>query len=179
MIYVFLAEGFEEIEALATVDILRRSELDVATVGVGSKVVTGSHGIPVVCDVIDCEILPDQTASAVILPGGMPGTLNLEKYEKVQMFIDYAAKNNILIAAICAAPSILGHKGLLNKIEATCYTGFEEQLSGAKISKKNVCVCGNIITANGAGSAFDFSFAIADYFSCNTKKLKAAMKCAQ
>lgn len=178
MIYVFLAEGFEEIEALATVDILRRSELDVATVGVGNKVITGSHGIPVYCDVIDCEVLPDDTVQAVILPGGMPGTLNLEKSEKVQMFIDYAAEHNTLIAAICAAPSVLGHKGLLNGIEATCYTGFEEQLIGAKISKSPVCVSGNIITANGAGSALDFGFAIADYFSCNTKKLKAAMKCA-
>lgn len=178
MIYVFLAEGFEEIEALATVDILRRSELEVATVGVGNKVITGSHGIPVFCDVVDCEVLPDQTMSAVILPGGMPGTLNLEKSDKVQMFIDYAIENEKLVAAICAAPSILGHKGLLKNIEATCYTGFEEQLIGAKISKLPVCVSGNIITANGAGSAFYFGFAIADYFSCNTKKLKAAMKCA-
>lgn len=178
MIYVFLAEGFEEIEALATVDVLRRCELEVATVGVGNKVITGAHEIPVFCDVVDCEILPDQTMQAVILPGGMPGTLNLEKSEKVQMFIDYAANNNILIAAICAAPSILGHKGLLKGIEATCYTGFEEQLIGAKISNAPVCTYGSIITANGAGSALDFGFAIADYFSCNTKKLKAAMKCA-
>ena len=92
MIYVFLAEGFEECEALVPIDILRRASLDVKTVGVGSKTVTGSHGIPVVCDIDEANAVFD-SLEAVILPGGMPGTVNLEKSETVQKFIDFAAEN--------------------------------------------------------------------------------------
>ena len=113
MIYMFLAEGFEETEAIAPLDILRRAELEIATVGVGRKTVTGSHGISVVADVMDCEIMPDENCQGIILPGGMPGTLNLEKSETVGKFIEYAVKNNLVIGAICAAPSVLGHKGIL------------------------------------------------------------------
>ena len=120
MYYVFLAEGFEEVEALAPIDIMRRADIEVYTVGVGHKTVTGSHGIPVVADVIDCEIGPDSDCEGIILPGGMPGTLNLEKADTVQKFIDYCAENGKLLAAICAAPSVLGHKGLLNGKKAVC-----------------------------------------------------------
>lgn len=158
MVYVFLADGFEETEAIVPIDILRRGELEVATVGVTGQVVTSSHGVPVVCDVLACEILPDETCEAVILPGGMPGTLNLEKSEKVKEFILWAIENNVVIGAICAAPSILGHLGLLKDKQATCYMGFEEQLYGAKTLKAQVVKDGNIITACGAGAAFDFAF---------------------
>ena len=179
MVYVFLAEGFEEAEALVPVDILRRGEVEVATVGVTGKTVTGSHGIPVVCDVMACEIMPDETCEAVILPGGMPGTLNLEKSPTVQQFVDYANENDIVLGAICAAPSILGHKGILNGKKATCYMGFEEQLFGAEICEEPVCVDGKIITAFGAGAAFDFGFAILTAVTGNDKESKvnaAAMK---
>lgn len=158
MVYVFLADGFEETEAIVPIDILRRGELDVATVGVTGQVVTSSHGVPVVCDVLACEILPDETCEAVILPGGMPGTLNLEKSEKVKEFILWAIENKVVIGAICAAPSILGHMGLLKDKKATCYMGFEEQLYGAETLKEQVVKDGNIITACGAGAAFDFAF---------------------
>ena len=158
MVYVFLADGFEETEAIVPIDILRRGELDVATVGVTGQVVTSSHGVPVVCDVLACEILPDETCEAVILPGGMPGTLNLEKSEKVKEFILWAIENEVVIGAICAAPSILGHMGLLKDKKATCYMGFEEQLYGAETLKEQVVKDGNIITACGAGAAFDFAF---------------------
>ena len=164
MIYVFLAEGFEECEALAPVDILRRAGLDVKTVGVGSKTVTGSHGIPVVCDIDEANTVFD-SLEAVILPGGMPGTLNLEKSETVQKFIDFAANNNLLIGAICAAPSILGHKNLLNGKKATCFTGFEKDLLGATATNDPVTQDGNIITAYGAGAAFDFGFKLLEYLT--------------
>lgn len=156
MYFMFLAEGFEEIEALAVLDVLRRAEINVATVGVGSKVITGAHNIPVVADVMDCEIVPDDICEGIILPGGMPGTLNLEKSSCVQSFIDWAVENGKIIGAICAAPSILGHKGLLDGKKATCFDGFEGQLGDAIVSKEAVVTDGNIVTACGAGVALKF-----------------------
>ncbi|MBQ2676052.1 MAG: DJ-1/PfpI family protein [Clostridia bacterium] len=161
MIYVFLANGFEEIEALATIDILRRCEIDVTTVGVGSQDVRGAHGITVLSDTVDSLIVPTPDIDAIVLPGGMPGTLNLEKSKAVQGFIDYAISKNILVGAICAAPSILGHKGLLKGKKATCFPGFEEQLYDAQVVADGVVQDGNIITAKGAGCSFDFALAIA------------------
>ncbi len=163
MYYMFLAPGFEETEMIAPLDLIRRAEIEIYTVGVGSKVVTGSHGIPVVADVIDCEVGPDRDCEGIILPGGMPGTLNLEKAESVQKFIDYCAENNLLIAAICAAPSILGHKGLLEGKNAVCFPGFEEQLVGAKTSDAAVMTDGNIVTGCGMGAAVKFGLEIVKY----------------
>ncbi len=160
MIYVFLADGFEELEALAPVDILRRGNRDVVTVGVTGKTVTGSHNVPVVCDMTVDEIKIDGSVQAIILPGGMPGTLNLEKSGILQKIIEECSKTGRLICAICAAPSILGHKGLLNGKEATCYTGFEKDLEGATVKSQPVVRDGNIITAFGAGAAFQFGFEI-------------------
>ena len=127
MIYLFLANGFEEVEALTPLDYLRRCELPVKTVAVGNRLVTGSHKITVTADLLISEVRPED-AQMIILPGGMPGTLNLEQSAKVQEMIDYCAENGRWIAAICAAPSILGHKGLLHGKRATCYVGFEDQL---------------------------------------------------
>ena len=163
MIYVFLAQGFEECEALSPVDILRRANIPVKTVGVKSKTVIGAHNIPVVCDIEDSEISFDNL-EGIILPGGMPGTLNLEKSQTVQKAIDYANNNNLLLGAICAAPSILGHKGFLKGKKATCFTGFEKDLEDAIISQQPICRDGNIITAFGAGAALDFGFLIVSYF---------------
>ncbi len=163
MILVFLANGFEEIEALTPVDCLRRCEKEVRTVGVGNRVVVGSHGIKTVCDLDDFEVIPDKSIEMIILPGGMPGTLNLEKSETVQSMIDYCVENDLPIAAICAAPSILGHKGILKGKKATCYVGFEDQLIGAEVITDRPCVTdGNIITACGMGNALDFSCAIVE-----------------
>lgn len=177
MIYIFLAEGFEECEALAPIDILRRANIQIKTVGIGSKTVTGSHGIPVVCDLSDNELKTDNL-EGIILPGGMPGTINLENSDTVQFYLDYASKNSLLIAAICAAPSILGHKGLLEKKKATCFTGFEKDLIGAIVENKPVVTDGNIITAYGAGAAFDFGFSILSILKDNetAEKLKAQMR---
>ncbi|MCM1227378.1 MAG: DJ-1/PfpI family protein [Clostridium sp.] len=158
MIYVFLANGFEEVEALTPVDMLRRCELEVMTVGVGGKNIKGSHGITVAADIDTSEIKLDNDLDMIVLPGGMPGTLNLEKSADVQGAIDFCVGSNKYVAAICAAPSILGHKGLLEGKKATCYTGFEGELFGAEISGDPVCTDGNIVTSRGAGTAMEFSF---------------------
>ena len=179
MLYCFLAQGFEEVEAIAPIDMLRRAKLDVKTVGVGAKTITGSHGIPFVCDLTDGEIALDGALDGVILPGGMPGTLNLEKSETVQAALDYCNLNGKLICAICAAPSVLGHKGLLQNKEATAFPGFEADLLGAVLSDKYVVTDGNVITARGAGVALDFGFAIIAALrdKPTADKIKAAIQC--
>ena len=103
MVYVFLAEGFEEVEALTPVDVLRRCGVDVKTVGIGGKTITGSHKIPVTADLTENELTFDGL-EAVILPGGMPGTLNLEKNQTVQQYLSYANSKELFICAMCAAP---------------------------------------------------------------------------
>lgn len=159
MVYVFLADGFETIEALAVVDMLRRAKIDNETVGVTGKTVKSSHNIEVVAD-ITIDELNISNADAIVLPGGMPGTLNLEANGVVQSSIDYCVENKKYICAICAAPSILGHKGLLKCRNAICFPGFEEDLCGAIISEKYVVSDGNFITARGAGVAVDFGLEI-------------------
>ncbi len=160
MIYLFLADGFEEIEALTPVDMLRRAGADIKTVAVKGRSATGSHNIEVICDISVDEIKLDGSLEAVILPGGMPGTLNLEKSDKVIEAVEYCVNNNKTVAAICAAPSILGHLGLLRGREAICFPGFEKDLTGAKISEKAVCSDGNIITAKSMGYAVEFAEAL-------------------
>ncbi len=178
MIYVFLAPGFEEIEALAVVDVLRRAELDVLTVGVGEDFVIGSHQIPVACDIPEKSLVLDNKVQAIVLPGGMPGTLNLEKSETVQKAINWAIENEKLVCAICAAPSILGHKGLLDGKNATCFPGFEDELFGAEISKDYVVKDGNIITARGMGSAIEFGLQIAEVLTSKeiAQKIRASLQ---
>ena len=161
MVFLLLADGFEETEALCTLDLLRRAELEVVSVGInGKKQVTGSHGITVLCDKADNEIFDIDSLNAVILPGGMPGTLNLDRSEFVSGLLDYAVSQNILIGAICAAPSVLGRKGLLNGKTACCYPGFEDLLIGANVVMQPVCVDNNIITSRGAGTTISFASAI-------------------
>ncbi len=159
MVYVFLAEGFEEMEALAPIDILRRAGLSVQTVGIGSREITGAHGVMFMADIADDAFTPDDM-EAVVLPGGMPGTKNLEASRAVSAALNCAVRENVVVAAICAAPSILGHKGLLQGKRATCYPGFESELHGAEITCESVVVDGRFITARGAGVALDFAFAL-------------------
>ena len=156
MIYVFLADGFEETEAIAPIDMLRRAKKEVVTVGVTGKVVTSSHGVPVTADITQDEIQLNDQLEMIVLPGGMPGTLNEEASEQVQAAITYCAEQNRYLTAICAAPSILGHRGLLNGKHAVCYPGFESALTGTE----GVVQDGNIITARGAGVAIDFGLAL-------------------
>ena len=179
MVYVFLGQGFEEIEALATVDFLRRCELDVITAGVGSQDVTGAHDVTVLADTIDSMLVESDDVQAIVLPGGMPGTLNLEKSKYVQNMIDFAANKGILVCAICAAPSILGKKGLLEDKKATCFPGFEDQLIGAVVSGNSVEIDGNFITAKGPGCTIDFSIAIAEKLVGKdvAEKVRKSMQC--
>lgn len=156
MIYVFLADGFEETEAIAPIDMLRRAGKEVVTVGVTGKTVTGSHDIPITADITEGELKSFSGIEMIVLPGGMPGTLNEEASDIVQGAIDYCIDNNIPIGAICAAPSILGHKGILDGKTAVCYSGFEKELKGAVIADKGVVTDGNITTARGAGVAIEF-----------------------
>lgn len=164
MIYIFIAQGFEETECIAIVDILRRAKLHVKTIGVGSKTITGSHGIAVLCDYEIKDVKPNDDIDAVVLPGGMPGTTNLENSLDVQSFINFAYSRKKLICAICAAPIILGHKGFLNGIEATCFPGYENELLGAKHSSEFVCSDNLFITAKGMGSSVEFGLEIAAHF---------------
>ena len=160
MVYLFLADGFEEIEALTPVDVLRRAGVEVVTVGVTGKTVTGSHGIKVEADITASEAesrLSDGNIEMIVLPGGMPGAANLDASETVGKFIDEALREDAYAAAICAAPMILGKRGLLKGHDATCYPGFEKYLEGAKYYEASVVVDGNFVTSNGMGSALDFA----------------------
>lgn len=157
MIYIFLAEGFEETEAITPIDMLRRCGKDVITVGVTGKTVMGAHNIPIVCDITIEETTTDNL-EMIILPGGMPGTNNLSACEKLKKLITYCSNNNIFIGAICAAPSILGKLSLLNGKKAVCYPGFESTLKGAEIQTEAAVRDGYIITSRGAGTALDFSY---------------------
>ena len=155
MIYMFLANGFEEIEALCPLDLLRRAGLEVTTVGIGGEMICGSHGITVAADIPE-GMYADAAPDMIILPGGMPGSKNLDESRTVDVALKAAARRGAYIAAICAAPMVLGHRGLLKGKEAICYPGFEKELSGAVISDKKVVRDGNVITAAGMGVALDF-----------------------
>ena len=156
MIAILLADGFEEIEALTPLDILRRAGLDVKTVAVGSKVAIGSHGISVICDMSSDEVKLDEVSMA-IFPGGMPGSLNLDASPFTNTVIDAVKKNGGRLAAICAAPLIFGRRGLLAGKRAVCYPGFENELVGAVVCDENVVTDGYITTARGMGVAIPFS----------------------
>lgn len=157
MIYIFLADGFEEIEALTPVDIFRRAGLATTTVSVmEGRTVNGSHNIPVIADRHLSEVdLTD--ADLLLLPGGMPGTKHLGECKLLCDAVLTHATAGKPTAAICAAPSVLGKLGLLRGKEAICYPGFEDALVGATISEKKVVRADNIVTAAGMGVALDFS----------------------
>ena len=160
MVYLFLANGFEEIEALLPLDLLRRGGVEVTTVAVGgSDVVVGSHGIPVGADLPEV-LFRDRAPEAVILPGGMPGAKNLDASRVVDAALRVAAANGGLLCAICAAPFVLGKRGYLAGKEAICFPGFEKELAGAKISQNRVVRDGNVITAAGMGVAMEFGLEI-------------------
>ncbi|MDD3412916.1 MAG: DJ-1/PfpI family protein [Lachnospiraceae bacterium] len=161
-VYVFLANGFETIEALTVVDMLRRVNIDVYTVSIQeSKMVKSSHRVLVESDFILDE-LDFKDADALILPGGLPGTENLRECEKLRLILQEHNKQGTIIGAICAAPSILGQLGILSGKKACCYPGYEKDLMGAFISKNETETDGNIITSRGMGTSIAFSSAIID-----------------
>lgn len=178
MIYVFLAEGFEETEAIAPIDMLRRAGKEVITVGIGHDDVRSSHGIPVLCDMTDMQAELDERLEMIVLPGGMPGTLNLEADPAVQAALRYCAENNVPIGAICAAPSILGKAGMLKGREAICFPGFDKYLEGAKLSESKVVTDGNITTAAGAGVAIEFGLRLVEIL-CGREKAQSVRAAIQ
>lgn len=168
-----LANGFEEIEALTPVDILRRGGVEVKTVGVTGKTVTGAHGIAVEADIMLSET--DVCAmDMLVLPGGTDGTANLDRSREVHEFLTYAYNNNKFIAAICAAPKILGYDGILCGKRATCYPGMEKYLIGAQKTGEKVTRDGKIITSNGMGSSLDFALALLEAMTDESTAEKTA-----
>lgn len=161
MVYLFLAQGFEEIEALTPVDFLRRASIPVATVGIGGKVICGAHGISIETDITD-NAFPQNPADMemIVLPGGMPGAINLDASPVVDTALSFAAEKGRYIAAICAAPMIPGKRGLLQDRHAVCYPGFEGELHGATVEQKGVVRDGTIITGKAAGYAGEFALAL-------------------
>lgn len=165
MVYLFLAEGFEEIEALTPVDLLRRAKIDVVTVGIGGKFVCGAHGIKVEADVSEekaLDMLASEGAEMVILPGGMPGSTNLDMSKTVEAFLEYAKENDIPYGAICAAPMVLGKRGMLRNKKAVCYPGFEEYLLGAEVVDAPTVRDGKTVCGRAMGSAAQFALLIID-----------------
>ncbi len=161
MIYMFLADGFEEVEALCPLDVMRRAGLEVTLVGVGGKdMIRGAHGITVQTDIPDI-LYRDSDPEMLILPGGMPGTTNLDESKTVDAALRAGARKGAYLCAICAAPMVLGKRGYLQGKRAVCYPGFEQYLEGAAVSEtEGVVVDGKIITAKAMGVAFDFGLAL-------------------
>ncbi|MCC8144954.1 MAG: DJ-1/PfpI family protein [Bacteroidales bacterium] len=159
-VFVFLANGFEEIEAVSIIDVLRRGELDVTTVSVtGENQVTGAHNVPVIADKLFDEVDFSEGAM-VVLPGGMPGASNLNAHEGLKSLIRKYSTEGKEIAAICAAPLVLGGLDLLQGKKATAYPGFESQLTGAQFVESGVVEDGKITTGRGPGFAAEFALAL-------------------
>ena len=166
-IAVHLAEGFEEIEAISIVDVLRRAGLNVVTISVtGETMVTGAHKIPVIADQL-YEEMDYSSADMIILPGGMPGSKNLNNHAGLKKQIMEFNAAGKLLGAICAAPLVFGQLGILKNKRATCFPGFENQLEGANVTGAAVERDGNIITGKGAGVAIRFTLKIVEMFKGN------------
>lgn len=164
MIGVFLATGFEECEALLVVDIARRAGLDLKTVSVtGEKEVTSSHNVTIIADLLLGEV-DFKEMDMIVLPGGMPGTKNLEACEPLMEQVEAFYKDGKCISAICAAPSIFGHKGFLKGRNAVSYPEFESHLEGAEVSRNSVEVSEHVTTSRGLGTAIDFGLAIVERY---------------
>lgn len=167
--FIFLAEGFEETEAITVVDLLRRASIDVTTVSVtGHNLVTGSHAISLVADALFEEVNFTE-ANCLILPGGMPGSLNLAEHKGLANLLLQHNQNNKFIAAICAAPTVLGKLDILQNRSAICFPGFEKDLRGAKLSTNSVVQDSNIVTAKGPAYAVAFGLYLVQLISGEEK----------
>lgn len=161
---IFMADGCEEIEGLTVVDIVRRANMEITMISIsGKREVRGSHNITFLADALASEV-DYEGLDAIVLPGGMPGTLHLGESGTVNDVIKKFASEGKLVAAICAAPSVLGAAGILQGRKAACYPGFEEKLTGAAVSEEEVAADGNVITSRGMGTAIPFALAILRYF---------------
>lgn len=173
-VYAMLADGFEEVEALAVVDVLKRAEIEVYIVSVtGEKLVTGAHQIGICADICFDEADFDK-CDMIFLPGGMPGTLNLKNHKGLTEQIRNFDKSGKKLAAICAAPSILGELGILNGKRAICFPGFEDSLRGAIITDERAVTDGTIFTSKGMGTAIDLGLEIVKYMAGKEKSEELA-----
>lgn len=165
-VYVFLADGFEEIEGLMVVDLLRRAQIDLTTVSImGKTCVTGRSDISVLADCLFEDVASFEDGAMLVLPGGMPGTTYLEEYQPLQELIRAYNKEGKRLAAICAAPTVYGKMGLLEGKKATCYPGMEDLLLGAEVSYDPVVTDGNYTTSRGLGTALPFALELISLLS--------------
>lgn len=177
-VYVFFADGFEEIEGLTVVDLLRRADVETVMVSIMSdKTVMGAHHIPIIADGL-FEDYNYSDGDMLVLPGGMPGTNNLMAHEGLRDELFVYRDSNKYMAAICAAPSVLGMNEMLRGKKATCYPGFEDKLLGAEVTSMGVVTDGNIITGKGMGTAIDFAAAIIEVL-CGEETAQKVLKAIQ
>lgn len=173
-VVILLANGFEEIEALAPLDVLRRLNYDVELVSMNESLeVISSHGVKFMADTLFNDKL--YKSETLIIPGGLPGATNLRSDERVIEIVKKFNEENKLLAAICAGPIVLGKAGVLNDKDATCYPGFEESLNCQNYLLDNVVVSKNVITSRGPATAFEFAFAIAKYLKLDVEDLEKGM----
>lgn len=161
MVYILLADGFEEAEAIVPADLLRRAGVEVALTGVTGKVVTGAHGIAVQCD-LELEQVNQEELELLMLPGGLGGVQNIGASPAAMALVKSAADSGRYVAAICAAPSLLGTLGLLNGCKAVCYPGMEGTMGADAQKGHSVVVDGRFITGEGPGAAFDFGLQLVE-----------------
>lgn len=174
-VYHFMANGSEEIEALAVVDILRRGGIEVTTVSINSNdFIEGAHGVTIKCDTT-VESADFSDADMILLPGGMPGATNLLQHEGVRKALTEQVEKDKKVGAICAAPMVLGDLGILEGKHATCYPGFESYLKGAEYTHELYTIDGNVITGEGPAAAFPYAYAILGMLGINAEELKEGM----
>ena len=164
MVCVFLADGFEEIEAVTAVDILRRGGVNVKTVGCGSQVITGSHGIKIVCDMTDLQV-EEKEVTGCVIPGGKAGVLKLIENETVKKLVRICLEGGLVTGAVCAGPLLLNSMGLLRGRHILCYPTLEKEMVGAIIEDGAVSIDLNLITGRGPGASQEFAYALLEALS--------------
>ena len=167
-VLVPLAEGFEEIEAVTIIDVLRRAGIEVTVAGLTAGEIKGAHGIKIATDT-PLEAVKDKDFEMIVLPGGMPGVDNLRKDARVISLVKKMKEKNKPIGAICAAPLVLRDAGLTSGLRLTCYPGFDAQIPGGKFAKERVVTDGNILTSKGPGTALEFALAIVELLENKSK----------
>ena len=168
-VLVPLAPGFEEIEAITSIDVLRRAGIEVVTVSLNSIDVKGAHNIPIIADKRIKQIKIEEF-DGILLPGGMPGAKNLKENSQILKFVRQINENKLMVAAICAAPIVLETAGILENINATSYPSFKKEVPSCNYKEERVVKDGNIITSRGAGVALEFALEVVEYLE--GKKVK-------
>ena len=172
-VLVVMADGFEEIEAVTIIDILRRAEIEVVSAGLGGTTITGSHGIKVISDAL-LDQVKDKSFDALILPGGGAGVANLRKDKRVVQLVQRFHDQKALVGAICAAPAVLSDAGIIKQKKVTSYPGFEKQIQCAHYSTEAVVVDGNVITSRAPGTALRFALKLVEHLLGQEKSRELA-----